>query len=84
MMIPPGGAGDRRHPGKNKDGETPLYWASKWGHSEVLKPEVVTLLLAATGIEVFKKKKEGKGTLDVASDMEVASLLQEVVDVKRT
>ena len=46
--------------------------------------EVVNLLLATPGIDVFKKNKEGKSALDVASYRAVASLVNEVVDVKRT
>ena len=45
---------------------------------------MVELLLAAPGIEVFNKDMEGKSALDVASNPAVASLLEEVVDVKHT
>jgi len=63
----------------NKDGWTPLFRASFKGRTEVVK-----LLLAAPGIEIFKKDEEGKSALDVASGPAVTSLLEEVVDVKRT
>jgi len=65
-------------------GNTPLIRASfnvatisANSRAEVVKPQ-----LAAPGIKVFKKNDEGKSALDVA--YEVASLLEEVVDVKQT
>ena len=63
----------------NKDGKTPLYVASQKGDLEV-----VELLLAAPGICVLHRDKEGKSARDVAVSAEVATLLDEVVDVKRT
>ena len=57
----------------------PLIWASREGHSEM-----VTLLLAAPGIPVFQMDEEGKSAMDVADDSVVATLLDEVVAVKRT
>lgn len=62
-----------------KNRETLLFWASRSSRAEVVKP-----LLAAPGIEVFKKDKEGKSALDIALDRAVASLVDEVVDVKLT
>ena len=60
----------------NKDGRTPLHWASQNGHSELVK-----LLLAMPGIEIFKRDREGMSAMDVALNPAVASLLECVVDV---
>ena len=58
---------------------TPLHVASSQGHTEVVK-----LLLAAPGIYVFHGDEEGKSAMDVAGNAAVASLLEEVVAMKRT
>ena len=67
----------------NKDGNTPLFWASDKGHSEVVK-----LLLAAPGIHVNRANKEGNTPLHFASKeghVEVEKLLLRVpgIDVNR-
>ena len=55
----------------DKDGATPLNWASYRGHTEVVKA-----LLAAPGIAVNQAHKNGKTPLSVAFNEEIRALLR--------
>ena len=63
----------------DKDGQTPLHWASSRGHLKV-----ATALLGAPGVGVLRKNKEGQSALEVARNQDMVRLLEEVVLVKQT
>lgn len=77
-----------------KYGRTPLHLACYAGTPRVCtgtppvdprtSAEVVRLLLGVPGIHLFRRDTSGKAALEVASGSAVASLLDEVVGVKRT